>query len=774
MLVLFKCLLRTKMSASDFNDLLFQAEKLSSTIESTSDLPKVERSLRQVLEASNELYTRVRQTGAHDIQANLLLGSKGIDLPQIAQKLEAISSKRTFEPLDPIADNDVQSFLKNEVENCILACIDDVHKKTLSGIEDQIWEHINSEWKQEKRKILNAMIGPSQNFLDIRKHDVFQTTQDRSVPSTLSYQEQIYVRHIIDYNKMIVTGSTKPVLVTLLSKAAEQFKDTKVNDMWEMLKYMLELPPYPKNEDPIISRNSKSVKGILVEQAKKYLEERYKTYMSSVINENLHQAKRGGVPGTYPLVRSFVGIRLQGGYLGLQDGAIDDRPLWPMYRRQVRNATDPFKRAVYCILGCCDVNDEHSEVAKTADDYLWLKLSLVRDDEETEEHINYSDLQTTILEEYGEAHYEAHIQPHLYFQMLILTGQFEAAIEFLARTERYRPHAVHFAITVNEIFMLGGPRCVDAPLISVDPEDSPPSRRLNIARLIMLYVKKFEITNPLEAIHYYYMLRNLHTLDRQNLFMVCVGDLAQETRDYELIFGKIMPNGLRSQGLIDQFVSSSLSTESLAEMVANELVKKGLYEDAIKLYDLADNQEEVLSILCTLLSQVVHLRTKSGSLRERLQVTCHELNQRYTNSGFKCTAPVASSFVILRDLMIFFDQYHARQFVLAMETLMNLRLIPLAINEVDERVANFKRLAPEVCKIVPDILLATMNMLYEQYKHLKSNTSMINKFEDSAFLRQLQFVREQAKAVTNFAGTVPYRMPGDTNTRLVQMEILMH
>lgn len=49
----------------------------------------------------------------------------------------------------------------------------------------------------------------------------------------------------------------------------------KVNDMWEMLKYMLELPPYPKNEDPIISRNSKSVKGILVEQAKKYLEERY-------------------------------------------------------------------------------------------------------------------------------------------------------------------------------------------------------------------------------------------------------------------------------------------------------------------------------------------------------------------------------------------------------------------------------------------------------------------------------------------------------------------
>lgn len=41
-----------------------------------------------------------------------------------------------------------------------------------------------------------------------------------------------------------------------------------------MLKYMLELPPFPKSEDTIISRNSKSVQMALVSQAKKYLEER--------------------------------------------------------------------------------------------------------------------------------------------------------------------------------------------------------------------------------------------------------------------------------------------------------------------------------------------------------------------------------------------------------------------------------------------------------------------------------------------------------------------
>lgn len=54
---------------SDFSDLLFEAEKLSNEIEGGTELPKVDRSLRQVLEASNELYSRVAQTGSKDIQA---------------------------------------------------------------------------------------------------------------------------------------------------------------------------------------------------------------------------------------------------------------------------------------------------------------------------------------------------------------------------------------------------------------------------------------------------------------------------------------------------------------------------------------------------------------------------------------------------------------------------------------------------------------------------------------------------------------------------------
>lgn len=62
------------------------------------------------------------------IFSHLLLGSRGIDLPQISQKLSSLSARRTFESLDPIADTDIVSYLRNEKENAILSIIEQVHK----------------------------------------------------------------------------------------------------------------------------------------------------------------------------------------------------------------------------------------------------------------------------------------------------------------------------------------------------------------------------------------------------------------------------------------------------------------------------------------------------------------------------------------------------------------------------------------------------------------------------------------------------------------------
>ncbi|KAK9872915.1 hypothetical protein WA026_020267 [Henosepilachna vigintioctopunctata] len=670
------------------------------------------------------------------------------------------------------------------------------------------------------------MIAPSGSFLELGNNKSIFMEPAAPTAAFLGTSETLYATKIIDYNNNMAKN-TRQDLVSIFTKISQDFKDAKVKDMWEMIKYMIDLPPFPQSDDPIKTRYSKHVINALVARGKKYLEDRYKTYMNNIINENLSVALRGGIPGTYHMVRSFVGIRLQGEYFGLNDGTVEERPIWPMvyyclragdlnaaihclrkhnsnfseiinileakvnnvssadyakleasvrfaYRRTIRNETDPFKRIIWAVLGCCDIVDEHSEVARTADDYLWLKLSLVRTDYDKEDHIKYEELQRTILEDYGESHYDAYNQPHLYFQVLLLTGQFEAALEFLARIERYKVHSVHMAIALKELYMLGGPFDPSAPLISIDPMDPKPARRLNIARLILIYVKKFEMICLHEALHYFYILRNLNDSDGVSLFKICTKDLALETKCYEQILGKVQTNGIRSKSLIDQFSSSNITAENIAEITADALCKKGLFEDAIELYDVANKQEMSLNLLCSLLSQVVQMPPQAGSLRNRLQQKSYEFGERYNREGYKCDTTVVLSFLKLKDLLTFFDHYHAKQYNLALKVLGEIQLIPLQSHEFDERVKGFDTLSIEVCKVIPDVVLATMNILFAQYQKFKGNEYMPSKHKNEATENQLVYLRQQAKILTNFTGMLPYRMPGDTNSRLVQMEILMH
>lgn len=54
----------------DFTSLMQQAQKLVNETQNNDDLPRVERSMPQILQATNELYSRIVTTSsAQDIQA---------------------------------------------------------------------------------------------------------------------------------------------------------------------------------------------------------------------------------------------------------------------------------------------------------------------------------------------------------------------------------------------------------------------------------------------------------------------------------------------------------------------------------------------------------------------------------------------------------------------------------------------------------------------------------------------------------------------------------
>ncbi|KAL9701569.1 hypothetical protein quinque_005010 [Culex quinquefasciatus] len=97
----------------------------------------------------------------------------------------------------------------------------------------------------------------------------------------------------------------RPSLVQRFAQVTDGFNDSKVSDIWEIMKYMPSVKPSPRTQDPLRARCTQTQ---FIEQAKRYLENRYNLFMQTVIAEHLRDAQRGGIPSILNLVGSFVGL----------------------------------------------------------------------------------------------------------------------------------------------------------------------------------------------------------------------------------------------------------------------------------------------------------------------------------------------------------------------------------------------------------------------------------------------------------------------------------
>ncbi|KAJ0069582.1 hypothetical protein NL108_010406, partial [Boleophthalmus pectinirostris] len=732
---------------------------------------------------------------------SILLGSRGLDIFHISQRLETLSAATTFEPLEPVKDTDIQGFLKNERDNALLSAIEESRRRTFLLAEEYHRESMLVQWEQVKQRVLHTLLGEGEDALDFSQDVEPSFVSEVSAPgrSALDSTEVAYGRQIYIFNEKIVNGHIQPNLGDLCAAVAESLDDKNVSDLWSMVKQMTDVLLVPA-KDTLKSRTSVEMQLAFVRKALTFLENSYKNYTMVTVYGNLHQAQLGGVPGTYQLVRSFLNIKLPGPLPGMQDGEIEGHPVWAViyyclrcgdlnaamqvvnrvqhqlgdfktwfqeymhspdkrlsptsenklrlhYRRVLRNCADPYKRAVYCLIGKCDISDNHGEVADKTEDYLWLKLNQVCFDDDSsspQDRLTLPQLQKQLLEDYGESHFSASQQPFLYFQVLFLTAQFEAAVAFLFRVERLRSHAVHIALVLYELRLLLKASGQSAQLLSQEPGDPPMVRRLNFIRLLMLYTRKFESTDPREALQYFYFLRNEKDSQGENMFMRCVSELVIESREFDMLLGRLEKDGSRKPGVIDKFAGD---TRAIISKVALEAENKGLFEEAVKLYELARNSDKVLELMNRLLSPVIAQVSAPQSNKERLKnaavaIAERLLNKaakhvktngkplkrfimraafflRYRSQGISGEKSVDSTFYLLLDLMTFFDEYHAGHIDRAYDVMERLKLLPLSQDSVEERVAAFRNFSDEVRHNLSEVLLATMNILFTQYKRLK-------------------------------------------------------
>ncbi|XP_066973938.1 nuclear pore complex protein Nup93-like [Macrobrachium rosenbergii] len=833
------------MSGRNLQELLQQAEHLASNLNGGGDLPRVDRSLQQILHTGQQLWSRPTAPGTteSDAQAAILLGSRGIDLPHISTRLDDLVTAKTLQPLEAVADTDIAAFLRNERENAIITAVEDSKRRTCEEVDKLYWKQQQAEWEQRKQHLLSAFTHTGTDLLNITvQQQESIVTIPRTiggVASNLSSEETAYVRVIQQYNEEVLQGGIRPNLPEALNNAASALGDQGITDLWALVQCLTEVP-VSIGGDAAQARASPKVQAALVRQARGFLEKSYANYMNTIVYSHLERAQLGGVPGLVPLVRAYLDVVLPAQAIPtLEDGLAGGAPVWPLifycmragggkalhqaladnsspsvvevlnalehyeksdsgrlppdlekklrmsYKRSVKNSSDPFKRAVYCILSHCDPHEDHCDIATTTDDYLWVKLCVVDCDSSPsastsssssaiQDTLSLNQLQNLLYEQYGEAHFNAWQQPLLYTSLLLMTGQFEAAIEFLSRKEALRCHAVHIALALHEMNLLALPAQVQAPVLSREDNDPEGVRRLNLTRLILLYTRKFEATDPCEALHYCFFLRSLKGKNGENVFSSCISQLVLQSREFDLLLGRLEPDGRRTPGVIDKF---KVDVSEVTEMVAQDSEKKGLYEDAVKLYDLAKNHEKVVALLNQLLSQVVHqTESGSGSQRGRVLELATAVALRFKTHGHNSLPHNAATLHLLLDLSTFFDLYHKERFNDALEVLKRLHVIALRTDEVETRVNGMSAYGSEVRNVLPHVLLAAMTTTHRLYCSPPVQSSPQTSFNTSALPSSPAFkhLKEQARAIVTFAGMIPMRLHSEINARLVQLEALIN
>ena len=153
---------------------------------------------------------------------------------------------------------------------------------------------------------------------------------------------------------------------------------------------------------------------------------------------------------------------------------------------------------------------------------------------------------------------------------------------------------------------------------------------------------------------------------------------------------------------------------------------------------------------------------------------------RYKRNGLTGSRTTTSTFHLLLDLATFFAEYHGGNFRAAIGVLEQLKILPFTLDQVEEKINAFKSFTEEMRRNLPDILLVYALCLHQSYKLVKSGAQaavtagVVGRGEDGGKEAVVNELRTRAKAMITFAGMLPYRLPGDTSARLVQLEVLMN
>ncbi|GAN03190.1 NIC-domain-containing protein [Mucor ambiguus] len=266
-------------------------------------------------------------------------------------------------------------------------------------------------------------------------------------------------------------------------------------------------------------------------------------------------------------------------------------------------APDPYKVLLYKIIGRCELQHKSESIIHELEDALWLHLMLVRETPEALKlHLTeyrHTEFQEMINQENSSRYDKNGTNPWAYFNMLLLSLQFEKAIDYLYQFEHWKVQAVHIAI----VFVYYGlVRVTSQPgniYAIVSNANGTPC--LNLIGMITQYIQ-IALDDCRDALQYLFLL----TLYPDQAMYSTIYDMVVEQIVRCPDFKEILGNKAACRvGLIDKYkpllgfrVHNMGSYEDcIVTPIAEAFQSRGRYKDAVYVFESLGKYEQVFGVL---------------------------------------------------------------------------------------------------------------------------------------------------------------------------------
>ncbi|WVR05746.1 hypothetical protein IAU60_002771 [Kwoniella sp. DSM 27419] len=606
------------------------------------------------------------------------------------------------------------------------------------------------------------------------------------------------------------------------------------------------------------SNNATLLRGRIVMGGRRFLERDFERHVDETIAKNPKEAALGGVPGIRNKIRAYVDVTLrtkeareaykpetvngsllwaQAYYLvrcGYIDEALDliagnqqhiSRDDWSFpgcfksalqsserrlpksqrdqlyndFNAHIRNNpnVDQFKYALYKLVGRFELNRKALKVAATTEDWMWVQLSLVRENKEgdsPQEQYDLVDL-AKLVNKYGNDKFDAGgSKPFAWFNLLLFSAQFEKAIAYLYSKPQLKTDAVHFAVALAYYGLLRVTKGEEAELLITDNADVS---YLNFPRLIKQYIAPFYKLEPQTALQYAYLVAlfsdssNPAVAQKQKqLALELVRDIVLASRSWSKLLGSVRADGSKETGVIERdlkLLRLSDEQDYLRQVVLAAAEQSSLHAsltDSIELFHLAGAYDKVVETVNRSLghslaqasntplqsdAQSIGLSGAFGGASDvyGLALKVHSVYEKDSAKRSRVSRIHWETLEVLLRLKTALGQFAADRPDLALETFKETNLLPLdndpsSISRYAQRFRDM--LDQPVISNLDEVIVTTMKCLHLLSQQLKSSP-----YGDHGRMVQLNVYKHQAQCLIQFASTLRLRLGPDVYRQLSSM-----